>query len=204
MAKVRSELKSGENKIQTWVQELLTEELQRLTSGKLQQTLTASAIEEQYGTRLASLEQRLEEQRQMLQKQLDTNVRLTTLVERLGDRIEVLEAMDEGIEGHEGLVPPEGTSEITAEGSTLPQSESSTWTPPVVESTPVQAFGSPLPSPEFSTISMGPTQGLMSTLPIGQLKLEAPPRFNGARRPGAQKWLESMTTWMTLMNYPRD
>ena len=35
VAKVRSELKSGENKIQTWVQELLTEEVQRLTSEKL-------------------------------------------------------------------------------------------------------------------------------------------------------------------------
>ena len=112
--------------------------------------------------------------------------------------------MDEGIDGQEAFLPPVETSEITAEGSTLPRPESSTWTPPVVDSTPVQVFGSPLPSPESSTVSMGPMQGLMSTLPIGQLKLEAPPRFNGARRPGAQKWLESMTTWMTLMNYPRD
>ena len=103
------------------MQELLTEEVQHLTSGQVQQTLTTSAIEEQYGTRLASLEQQLEEQRQMLQKQLDTNVRLTTLVERLGDRIEVLEAMDEGIEGQEAFVPPAETSEIAAEGSTLPQ-----------------------------------------------------------------------------------
>ena len=130
----------------------------------------------------------------MFQKQLDTNVRLATLVERLGDRIEVLEAMDEGIEGQEAFVPPAETSEITAEGNTLPRPESSTWTPPVVDSTPFQAFGSPLPSPEISIVGMGPTQGLMSTLPIGQLKLEAPPCFNGARRPGAQKWLESMTT----------
>ena len=138
----------------------------------------------------------------MLQKQLDTNVRLTTLVERLGNRIEVLEAMDEGSEGQEAFVPPVEPSEITAEGNILPWPESSTWTPPVVDSTPVQAFGSPLPSPESSTVNMGSTQGLMSTLPIGQLKLEAPPRFNGARRLGAQTWLESMTTWMTLMNYP--
>ena len=39
-------------------------------------------------------------------------------------------------------------------------------------------------------------------LGIGQMKLEPPSRYNGAKRPGVGKWIDAMTTWMSLMNYP--
>ena len=39
-------------------------------------------------------------------------------------------------------------------------------------------------------------------LGIGQMKLEPPSRFNGAKKPGVGKWIDAMTTWLTLMNYP--
>ena len=34
------------------------------------------------------------------------------------------------------------------------------------------------------------------------MKLEPPSRYNGAKRPGVGKWIDAMTTWMLLMNYP--
>ena len=39
-------------------------------------------------------------------------------------------------------------------------------------------------------------------LGVGQIKLDPPRRFNGAKKPGVDKWIAAMTTWMTLMSYP--
>ena len=39
-------------------------------------------------------------------------------------------------------------------------------------------------------------------LGIGQMKLEAPGKYNGAKKPGVGKWIHAMTTWMSLMRYP--
>ena len=36
---------------------------------------------------------------------------------------------------------------------------------------------------------------------VGQMKLEAPPRYSGKRQPGAQVWLTQMERYMKLMRY---
>ena len=39
-------------------------------------------------------------------------------------------------------------------------------------------------------------------LEIGQMKLELPSQYNGAKKPGVGKWIDAMTTWMSLINCP--
>ena len=37
---------------------------------------------------------------------------------------------------------------------------------------------------------------------VGQMKLDAPPRYRGRRRPSVQVWLNQMEPYMRLMHYP--
>ena len=46
--------------------------------------------------------------------------------------------------------------------------------------------------------------GLSGALGVGQLKLEAPPRYKGSRFPGVRRFLTDVERWMRLMRYPRD
>ena len=39
------------------------------------------------------------------------------------------------------------------------------------------------------------------TAGVGQMKLEAPPRYSGKRQPGARVWLTQMERYMRLMHY---
>ena len=39
------------------------------------------------------------------------------------------------------------------------------------------------------------------TTRVGQMKLEAPPRYSGKRQPGARVWLTQMERYMWLMHY---
>ena len=39
-------------------------------------------------------------------------------------------------------------------------------------------------------------------LGVGQMKLDAPPRYLGGRRPGPRAWLSQMEQFMRLMKYP--
>lgn len=39
---------------------------------------------------------------------------------------------------------------------------------------------------------------------VGQMKLDAPPRYTGARRPGARVWLQQMERYMRLMRYAQE
>ena len=45
--------------------------------------------------------------------------------------------------------------------------------------------------------------GLSGALGVGQLKLEAPPRYKGSRFPGVRRFLTDVERWMRLMRYPR-
>ena len=54
--------------------------------------------------------------------------------------------------------------------------------------------------------SSGPTPGgsmlsLPQTAGVGQMKLEAPPRYSGKRQPGVRVWLAQMQRYMRLMRY---
>ena len=214
VAKVRSEVKSGESKIQTWVQELVATEIQRLEAGKLKQTLTASEMERQYGTTIQSLEEQVADLKELVATNADTITRMARLMEKMGTRLDELENAEEE-EEEQGSTWPEVTAEFrSAESSGERQTETPTWSSKEFPAKPApipMGFGSPLPSPSVpqpsaSVSQFGISGGSMGTMQmgIGQLKLEAPARFNGARRPGAQKWIEQMTTWMSLMNYPRE
>ena len=46
--------------------------------------------------------------------------------------------------------------------------------------------------------------GLSGALGVGQLKLEAPPRYKGGRWPGVRRFLTDVERWMRLMKYPHD
>ena len=49
----------------------------------------------------------------------------------------------------------------------------------------------------------GPSpRGFMShTVGVGQMKLEAPPRYSGKKQPSVQTWLSQMEQYMRLMKY---
>ena len=38
---------------------------------------------------------------------------------------------------------------------------------------------------------------------VGQMKLDAPPRYGGGRKPSARVWLSQMDCYMRLMKYPQ-
>ena len=189
-------------------------EIQRLEAGKLKQTLTASEMEREYGIKIQSLEEQVADLKELVATNADTITRMARLMEKMGTRLDELENAEEE-EEEQGSTWPEVTAEFRpAESSGERQTETPTWSSKEIPAHPTpipMGFGSPLPSPSVpqpsaSVSPFGISGGSMGTMQmgIGQLKLEAPARFNGARRPGAQKWIEQMTTWMSLMNYPRE
>ena len=48
----------------------------------------------------------------------------------------------------------------------------------------------------------GTTGGAVMGVGVGQMKLDAPPRYGGGRKPGARVWLSQMERYMRLMKYP--
>ena len=63
-----------------------------------------------------------------------------------------------------------------------------------VEDTNPQAAG---------TSGVSGTAGAVMGVGVGQMKLDAPPRYGGGRRPGVRVWLSQMERYMRLMKYPR-
>ena len=49
----------------------------------------------------------------------------------------------------------------------------------------------------------GTQTGAVMGVGVGQMKLDAPPRYGGGRKPGARVWLSQMERYMRLMKYPR-
>ena len=49
----------------------------------------------------------------------------------------------------------------------------------------------------------GTAGGAVMGVGVGQMKLDAPPRYGGGRRPGVRVWLSQMERYMRLMKYPR-
>ena len=45
------------------------------------------------------------------------------------------------------------------------------------------------------------TSAVHGTVSVGQMKLDAPPRYSGKRYPGARVWLAQMERYMRLMRY---
>ena len=63
---------------------------------------------------------------------------------------------------------------------------------------------------EESVLLVGKSMGMLEitsrgfipqTAGVGQMKLEAPPRYSGKRQPGARVWLTQMERYMKLMHY---
>ena len=50
----------------------------------------------------------------------------------------------------------------------------------------------------------GTQGGAVMGVGVGQMKLDAPPRYGGGRKPGARVWLSQMERYMRLMKYPRN
>ena len=50
----------------------------------------------------------------------------------------------------------------------------------------------------------GTASGAIMGVGVGQMKLDAPPRYGGGRKPGARVWLSQMERYMRLMKYPRN
>ena len=48
----------------------------------------------------------------------------------------------------------------------------------------------------------GGTGGAAISVGVGQMKLDAPPRYGGGRRPGVRVWLSHMERYMRLMKFP--
>ena len=48
----------------------------------------------------------------------------------------------------------------------------------------------------------GGTGGAAVSVGVGQMKLDAPPRYGGGRRPGVRVWLSHMERYMRLMKFP--
>ena len=55
---------------------------------------------------------------------------------------------------------------------------------------------------ETSGVS-GTAGGAVMGVGVGQMKLDAPPRYGGGRKPGARVWLSQMECYMRLMKYPQ-
>ena len=48
----------------------------------------------------------------------------------------------------------------------------------------------------------GTIGGVGGSVGVGQMKLDAPPRYGGGRRPSVRVWLSQMECYMRLIKYP--
>ena len=70
----------------------------------------------------------------------------------------------------------------------------------------VSHMGTADTNPQTAGTSVGGAGGAAAaattSVGVGQMKLDAPPRYGGGRRPGVRVWLSHMERYMRLMKYP--
>ena len=93
------------------------------------------------------------------------------------------------------LVPPkEEKGELLMGPMVTSGWKSKEYSIPTEES--VSLVGKTTEMPETASGGFAP-----QTVGVGQMKLEAPPRYSGKRQPGARVWLTQMERYMRLMRY---
>ena len=97
--------------------------------------------------------------------------------------------------GKTAFVPPkEEKGELLMDSMVTSGWKSTEYSTPVGES--VSLVGKTTGMPEITSGGFTP-----QTAGVGQMKLEAPPRYSGKRQPGARVWLTQMERYMRLMRY---
>ena len=97
--------------------------------------------------------------------------------------------------GKTALVPPkEEKGELLMDSMVTSGWKSTEYSTPVGES--VSLVGKTTGMPETTSGGSVP-----HTAGVGQMKLEAPPRYSGKRQPGVRVWLTQMERYMRLMRY---
>ena len=56
-------------------------------------------------------------------------------------------------------------------------------------------------TPTGAQSGIAPVPRGQPAVPVANLKLEPPPRFNGGRHPGVRAWLQTVERWLCLQQY---